>query len=153
MAESDEALCLRIGQGDAAAFEVLMERYQEKAYRLACSILKDTSEARDMSQEAFVKVFQAASSFNGSSRFSTWFYRILVNQCIDHQRRGRWWRKLYSGNAEHGEQTAADALERVPSAAPGPEQEAAAREQLSKVWAEVSRIPPRRRAALMLSVQ
>ena len=88
---SDEALCRRVAQRDDRAFDLLVERYQQRAYRLAWSILRDAEEARDLSQEAFLRLYEAAGSFRGTARFSTWFYRILVNLCLDARRRRRWW--------------------------------------------------------------
>ena len=63
MEPSDEALCRRTAAGDAAAFERLVERYQRRAWRLAWSVLGDTEDARDVTQEAFVRVYRAAASF------------------------------------------------------------------------------------------
>ena len=94
---SDEALCRRVAERDEAAFDALVERYQARAYRLAWSILRDAEEARDVSQEAFIRLFQAAGSFGGRSRFSTWFYRLLVNLCLDQRRKTRWWRQIFTG--------------------------------------------------------
>ncbi len=88
---SDEALCRRVAQRDQEAFETLVERYRQRAYRLAWSILRDAEEARDLSQEAFIRLYEVAGSFRGTARFSTWFYRILVNLCLDARRRRRWW--------------------------------------------------------------
>src|SRR5919109_448610 len=108
---SDEALCRRIAAGDDAAFDVLVARHQGRAYRLAWSLLRDAEDARDLSQEAFLRVYRTAATFRGEAKFSTWFYRILVNLCLDHRRRGRWWRRL-AGDREGPE--AADQLERQP---------------------------------------
>ena len=84
MEPADEALCERVARRDEAAFELLVSRYQERAYRLAWSILRNAEDARDVSQEAFIRLYEMAGSFRGRSKFSTWFYRILVNACLDH---------------------------------------------------------------------
>jgi len=83
---SDEALCQRVAAQDEAAFDLLVGRYQGRAYRLAWSMLRDAEDARDVSQEAFLRVYRTAGSFRGDARFSTWFYRILVNLCRDRLR-------------------------------------------------------------------
>src|SRR5271154_4699836 len=72
----------------------MVDRHQARAYRLAPSTLGNEADARDVSQDAFIRLYESAGGFDGRSRFSTWFYRILVNLCIDHQRRNRWWRRL-----------------------------------------------------------
>ena len=97
MEPSDEELCKRIAARDADAFELMVDRHQARAYRLASSILGNEADARDVSQDAFIRLYESAGRFDGRSRFSTWFYRILVNLCIDHQRRNRWWRRLAAG--------------------------------------------------------
>ena len=86
---SDEDLCRRIAQQDRGAFELLVERYQERAYRIAWSVVRDREDAKDCSQEAFIRLLESAGSFAGQAKFSTWFYRILVNCCLDHQRKRR----------------------------------------------------------------
>src|SRR5215468_1802870 len=97
---SDEALCRRVAAGDEAAFDLLVARHQGRAYRLAWSLLRNAEDARDISQEAFLRVWEAAGRFRGDARFSTWFYRILVNACLDHKRRGRWWTRLVSRDTD-----------------------------------------------------
>ena len=148
---SDEALCGRVAERDDAAFDTLVERYQGRAYRLAWSILRDAEEARDLSQEAFIRIYQTAGSFRGHARFSTWLYRILVNLCLDHRRRHRGWRRLFTWSPPGDESPVA--LERLPS--PGdPPVEALGREQMMReVWAAVDRLSPRQRAAVLLQVQ
>src|SRR5260370_14679852 len=91
---ADEELCAKVAQRDQQAFELLVERHQARAYRLACSILGNEADARDVSQDAFIRLYESAHRFDGRSRFSTWFYRVLVNLCIDHRRRGKWWSNL-----------------------------------------------------------
>jgi len=146
---SDEALCRRVASGDEAAFDLLVARHQGRAYRLAWSLLRDAEDARDLSQEAFLRVYRTAASFRGDAKFSTWFYRILVNLCLDHRRRSRWWRLVGHQAVEDGE----DALARhaAPTSDPA---DAVGREQLmARVWAAVDRLSPQQRAALILQVQ
>lgn len=147
---TDETLCRRVAERDEAAFDLLVERYRERAFRLAWSILRDAEEARDLSQEAFLRLFERASRFAGQARFSTWFYRLLVNLCLDHRRRHRWWRLWSRDEDDPGEESR---LERQP--APGTDPvEALGRERLmARLWAAVDRLPPQQRAALILQVQ
>ena len=92
METSDEILCQRVAERDEAAFDLLVARYQERAYRIAWSILRNAEDARDLAQDAFLRLYEAAGSFGGRARFSTWFYRILVNLCLDHRRKARGWK-------------------------------------------------------------
>jgi RNA polymerase sigma-70 factor (ECF subfamily) len=145
---SDEALCERVAKRDEAAFDLLAGRYQQRAYRLAWSVLRDAEDARDVSQEALIRVWGAAGSFRGQSRFSTWFYRILVNLCLDHRRRHRWWRFGIGGNEEPGR-----TLERLPDPSPPPGADLGTDELKQRVWAAVDRLSPQQRAAVALQVQ
>ncbi|HET9492517.1 MAG TPA: RNA polymerase sigma factor [Methylomirabilota bacterium] len=150
---SDEALCRRVAERDEAAFDALVGRYQQRAWRLAWSILRDAEEARDISQEAFVRLYQTAETFAGRARFSTWFYRILVNLCLDHRRR-RWWQIMGRNHHETQDTGSTESLiERLP-ADHGDPAEAVSRERLvRRLWAEVDRLAPQQRAAVLLQVQ
>jgi RNA polymerase sigma-70 factor (ECF subfamily) len=151
-AATDETLCRRVAHGDREAFEALVERYQQRAYRLAWSILRDAEEARDLSQEAFIRLHHVAGSFRGTARFSTWFYRILVNLCLDARRRRRWW-QLAARPVEREDGTFESLVEEQP--APGADPvESLAREQLTaRLWKAVEKLSPQQRAVLMLQVQ
>lgn len=84
----DEAIRLAKA-GDADAYRVLVERYQGRAFRLALRVLRDEDEARDAVQDAFLKAWNALPKFEGRSRFYTWLYRLVMNQCLDAKRRDK----------------------------------------------------------------
>jgi RNA polymerase sigma-70 factor (ECF subfamily) len=147
----DEVLCQRVADRDEAAFDVLVGRYQERAYRLAWSILRDAEEARDLSQDAFVRLYEAAHRFDGRSRFSTWFYRIVVNLCLDHRRRHRWWRQLVIAGRE--DDSADAVIERQPAPLEDPAEGIDREKTMKALWAAVDRLSARQRAALLLQVQ
>ena len=148
---SDEALCRRVGAGDEAAFDVLVERHQGRAYRLAWSLLRNAEDARDVSQEAFLRLYRTAGSFRGDARFSTWFYRILVNLCLDHRRRSRWWPRLLMRPDDSGSPDTL--LERQPSPAGDPTASLGREQTMTALWAAVDRLSPHQRAAILLHVQ
>jgi len=79
----------RARRGDHAAFQVLVERYQDRVYGLARRILRDPDRARDAVQEGFLKAYAGLARFEGRSGFYTWLYRLVFNQCIDMKRRDR----------------------------------------------------------------
>jgi len=145
---SDEALYARVAARDEAAFDRLVERYQGRAYRLAWSLLRNPEDARDVSQEAFLRVYQSAGRFRGDARFSTWFYRVLVNLCLDHRRRRRWWQQPVTQDRDEDEAL----VERQPAREPDPGDRLAEEETMEQVWEAVHRLPPQQRAAVMLSV-
>jgi RNA polymerase sigma-70 factor (ECF subfamily) len=84
---SDAEAVARAREGDHEAFRVLVERYQERAFRLALRVLRDEEQARDAVQDAFLKVYGALDKFEGRSGFYTWLYRVVFNRCLDLQRR------------------------------------------------------------------
>ena len=150
-AASDETLCRRIAARDDAAFDLLVARYQGRAYRLAWSLLRNAEDARDVSQDAFIRVWEAAGRFRGDARFSTWFYRILVNRCLDHKRRGRWWTRLVARDDD----PAADvsAVERQPAPGPDAGDQVSAAQTMARLWDAVQRLSPQQRATVILHAQ
>ena len=74
-------------QGDERAFTEMVDKYKKKAFAIAYRFTNNVEDAKDLSQEAFVKVYRCIGSFRGESSFLTWFYRILTNLCIDFKRR------------------------------------------------------------------
>jgi RNA polymerase sigma-70 factor, ECF subfamily len=88
-AAEDADLVLASKAGDSAAFEVLVARYDRKLFRIAYQILHDPDDAQDVVQDAFIKVFQNLGQFRADSKFSTWLYRIVVNQSLMELRKQR----------------------------------------------------------------
>jgi RNA polymerase sigma factor (sigma-70 family) len=87
---SDEQLLETIlNKGSHSHFRMLVARYQAKVHSIALSILGPgrQSDAEDVAQDVFVKVYRQLDSFRGDSKFSTWLYRISFNLAIDHQRK------------------------------------------------------------------
>jgi RNA polymerase sigma-70 factor (ECF subfamily) len=68
--------------GDAAAFEQLYRRYSNRIYRLCLHMVKNETEAEDLTQEAFLRVFRKIHTFQGISAFSTWLHRVSVNTIL-----------------------------------------------------------------------
>jgi len=77
------ALVRRARQGDLAAYDDLVKRYQERIYSTVYHMTANHEDANDLAQEAFIKGFQALKSFKGGSSFYTWVYRIAVNKTIN----------------------------------------------------------------------
>lgn len=150
MEQSDEALCRSVANREPGAFDLLVERYQERAYRIAWSIVRDREDARDCAQEAFIKLHDAADSFAGQAKFSTWFYRILVNCCLDSRRRGRGWRRLLVWRDADDADRADDLVERQPAPPDDPGERMDEDQQMSRIWEAVETLSPQQRAAVTL---
>ena len=81
--EDEDGLIGRCLDGDSAAFEPLVERYHAPLFRVAARLLGDREEARDATQTAFLKAYQALASCDRQRKFFSWIYRILVNECLN----------------------------------------------------------------------
>jgi RNA polymerase sigma-70 factor (ECF subfamily) len=77
--EVDQQLVERVQRGDKHAFDLLVAKYQRKLGRLISRFVRDTGEAEDVTQEAFIKAYRALPGFRGDSAFYTWLYRIGIN--------------------------------------------------------------------------
>ena len=83
MAKDERQLVRRAKRGDEKAFRTLMERYRRKVFSIAYGMVHNPEAAYDISQEVFIKVFRYLGSFQGTSSFYPWLYRISVNLSID----------------------------------------------------------------------
>jgi RNA polymerase sigma-70 factor (ECF subfamily) len=137
--ESDTELVVRARQGDEAAFEQLVLRHQRYVFNLAYRVLGDYTEAEDMTQEAFVRVWRGLSGFRGQARFTTWLYRIVHNLCLN--RLPGLQRELLQ--TEPLEEVLADP-------GPSPADLFAVREQMAFLHAQMDRLPEKYRLVLTL---
>ena len=80
----------RLKRGDAAAFEKLVNERSGEIYGLLYRLTENSEEARDLTQETFLRAFQSIVQFRGDSDLRTWIYRIAINQA---RNRWRWWRR------------------------------------------------------------
>jgi RNA polymerase sigma-70 factor (ECF subfamily) len=83
----ERALVAEAQTGSRTAFEELVRRYDRDVLRLALNLMKRPEDARDVYQEAFLKVFRNLHRFRFECSFYTWLYRIVTNVCLDHLRR------------------------------------------------------------------
>jgi RNA polymerase sigma-70 factor, ECF subfamily len=90
-AEQDRVLIESAQKGDKAAFKKLVQRHQRRAFAIALGLLRDEQDAREVVQEAFLRVYRGLDSFHGGSTFFTWLYRIVTNLSIDLMRKP--WRR------------------------------------------------------------
>ncbi|MEN0067598.1 MAG: sigma-70 family RNA polymerase sigma factor [Myxococcota bacterium] len=84
--EEDLAMIEAVLEGDGTAYRGLVEKYQERVYAMVYGMIRNREDARDLTQEAFVKAFRKLSSFRKESGFYTWLYRIAMNLAVDFTR-------------------------------------------------------------------
>jgi len=116
--EEEVALVARARQGDLAAYDDLIKRYQERIYATIYHMTSNHEDANDLAQESFIKAYQALKSFKGGSSFYTWLYRIAVNKTINFlkQRKNRQHLSLndLDFNTEHNPDLVALISEKTP---------------------------------------
>jgi RNA polymerase sigma-70 factor (ECF subfamily) len=141
----DKVLVDLARNGDRSAFEELVERYKHKTYHIAFGFTRDREEAKDLSQEAFLKAFLNIESFDGRSTFYTWFYRLLINVCLDYKRRLR-------RPTEEFNEAAKDQSDpgHAPAITAAPDTHAMARQLSRKIGAALEDLPPKQRTAFIL---
>ncbi len=80
---TESLLIERLKKGDESAFKTIVELWQDMVYNTILGIVQNESDAEDVAQEVFIKVFENISSFKGESKFSTWLYRIATTKALD----------------------------------------------------------------------
>ena len=150
---SDFEAVKRAVEGDHDAFRVLVERYQDRAFGLALRVMRDEEQARDVVQDAFLKAYRSLDRFEGRSSFYTWFYRVVMNLCIDAKRRqppGRMveWDEANALEAPAG--TGLDAVDPARQRASGPAGELERAELRETIRRAIEELPDDARQTLLL---
>jgi RNA polymerase sigma-70 factor, ECF subfamily len=136
---SDEDLMARISQGDEWAFRLLARRYLPRALGLARRVLGNEADAEEIVQEALLRVWLNAARWRPTAAFRTWFYRVVLNLCLNRKRRAPF--------------AALDNVEEPADPASDPLREIEHRESDRLVAAAIADLPDRQRAAIVLSYQ
>jgi len=139
---STEQAAIRICQsGDISGLETLYEMYSEKVFRTCYRILGDHAAAEDQTHEVFLRVFQKIDRFRGRSTFSTWLYRLTVNQTLN---------RLRSRKRRLIKMLGMDFLEGKPAKEPAPDREVLRKEQADDVQEMLSGLSVEHRTVLIL---
>ncbi len=133
--EADRWLVDKVRHGDVDAYEVLVRRHRDRIYRIALRMLGSSHDAEDVAQDVVIQLWTAVSGFSGSSSFTTWLYRIVVNRCLNQLRRQHPTRPV---------------LDSDPAPAPGAEDTAMARQRAAAAMKAVASLPPGLRVVLVL---
>jgi RNA polymerase sigma-70 factor (ECF subfamily) len=143
-----EDLMARIAEGDEYAFELLVGRHQSSILNLIYRFIGDRTKSQDLAQEVFIRVWQAAGSYQPKAKFTTWIYRITANLCLNElksARRGRWFPFHRSdGDSENAiEETFSDG-------SPTAEDLLLAKERSRQISEAIQSLPANQRMALVL---
>lgn len=134
--DPDLAVLQQVAGGRQQACRQLVDRHLRGLHAFATRLLGDASEAEDVCQDAFVKLWQMAPRWvPGQAKVSTWLYQVALNACRDRQRR----------------QQPVDAdFDALPSHEPGPERQQEGYDRQRRLQAWLNELPPRQREAMML---
>jgi RNA polymerase sigma-70 factor (ECF subfamily) len=134
---SDEDLMFRIATGDEPAFRVLARRYAPLALRLARRVMGNSADAEEIVQEALLRLWVNAPRWRPVASFRTWFYRVVINLCLNRKRRAPFLPI----------EDVSDPVDPTPDAAASIER----RESDRAVAAAIAELPERQRAAIALT--
>lgn len=84
---NESELMSRLASGEMEALAEIVDKYQSRVLSIAYRFLNDWTNAEDVSQETFLRIYRAAGSYKPQARFTTWLYRIVVNLCMDERRK------------------------------------------------------------------
>lgn len=145
----ERALVAEAQAGNRAAFEELVRRFDRDVLRLALNLMKRPEDARDVYQEAFLKVYRNLHRFRFECSFYTWLYRIVTNVCLDHLRRrqARPEDQAPEPNSGHHEEGITDFFERQREHRPAldPERTLMGQEIKARIARAMERLSPRER--------
>ena len=134
---TDEKLMQTVADGNLAAFNELVLRYQGLAWKTAHRFLGDPMEAQDVAQEAFLKILEAAPRYRMKATFRTFFYRVLTRLCIDRSRKKKQLSNL-------------DKIPEMLDPSPDPTEKLIEKEFGAQVREALEILPPNQKAAMIL---
>ena len=140
---SEADLVQRCLEGDATAWDTLVSVYWKRVFNIAYKFVADFDEAEDLTQEIFVKLFRALTTYDGRANFETWLTRVSRNLCIDRYRRRRREEERFTDEVDP-DTIALDEL------VPRPDATLEQRDQIALVRRAMSSLPPAYREAVTL---
>lgn len=145
--DPDNELVKRVAKGDDEAFRLLFERHYRLAYSVIYRQLGVQDVAEDLVQEAFLRVYRAAPKYEPTAKFSTWFYTVVTNLCLNYKRdRARDKLRLLSGGDDES-----STLENLAQADEPEHDRLDNNERAAKVREAIAELPENQRMALILS--
>jgi RNA polymerase sigma-70 factor, ECF subfamily len=143
----DHELVERVIEGRQEAYKVLVERYQGRIFRVAFGLMRNREDAREVTQEAFIKAYRNLPNFRRDSSFYTWIYRITVNLGIDQKR------KAYRSREtplDEGRLSVEEAHHTGPRPLPGPRQNLHRKELAGRIGEAIASLPDDQKLVIVL---
>ena len=138
----DEAI-----DGNEAAYGIIMERYKNSLHGILYRMVQNQEETQDLVQEAFIKAYNALSSFNKQYSFSTWLFKIASNNCIDHLRKKR----LNTTSIDRSIETKDGSITQdIPDYSYNPEMDTVRNEMINTIHDVIDQLPEKYRVVINL---
>lgn len=137
----DAELVRRARRGDHGAFEALVKKFQDRAYRTAYHMTGNHGDADDVAQESFLRAYRGLPSFDERAAFGTWLHRIVINSALNHLRARR----------RRGRTEPAEVAEALPAPDTDPAERTEAREEAEDVLAALEQLSPTLRETLVMA--
>ncbi len=148
----DKALVARFKAGDESAFEEMVARYWDRIYAMVLQLLRNSQDAEEVTQDAFIRAHRGLEKFRGDSSFSTWLYQIATN--LARNRYWYWWRrkrdKSISFDQPVGGESDTTLAELFPASIETPEDVAVTNEFQERVAAAMELLNDKHREVLVL---
>ena len=139
---TDDQLVARAQAGDLPAFEELVLKYQREVYGLACRMVSDSEEAKDLAQQAFLQAFVHIRRFRQDAQFRTWLFRIAINQCYN----------FLKSRRKFGDPVDCEELN-LAGDEPSPEADLVAQDNRRRLYEALELLPAKQRAVITLKVE
>jgi RNA polymerase sigma-70 factor (ECF subfamily) len=139
---TDDQLVARAQKGELPAFEELVQKYQREVYGLACRMVSDAEEAKDLAQQAFLQAFVHIRTFRRDAQFRTWLFRIAINQCYNYLK----------SRKKFGDPVDSDEMNLV-GQDPSPEAGLVMQDDRRRLYEALERLPAKQRAVITLKIE
>jgi RNA polymerase sigma factor (sigma-70 family) len=146
-ADPDAELMLRLKSGEDSILNELMTRWQQPLVAFIYRYIRHETDALDLAQETFVRVYETRHRYTVQAKFSTWLFSIAANLCRNHL---RWRQRRREAGPETPDKEDAELAERVHSPADSPDQAAMRSESISLVKVAIDKLPHDLKTAILL---
>ena len=143
-----EDLMARVAKDDDAAFEILVNRHQTSILNLVYRFIGDKTQAKDLAQEVFLRVWQTAKTYRPEAKFTTWIYRVTTNLCLNELKSAR--RRRWFSFSRPDKDTGTGLEESLPDGSPSAEDLLLTRERSRRITDALQSLPATQRMALVL---
>ncbi len=144
--EPDSKLMLRVKEGDAASFNVLLERHRAPVVHFLYRMIQNQAVAEELAQEVFLRVYRARATYEPTAKFTTWLFRIATHLALNCLRDGRSER----GRESLDEEAPASPCRQIPDRRPTVEEDLVYQVKLEEIRRAIQALPPKQRAAVLM---